>query len=96
MSILVHVSFQHHPHSRTAPIEMTPTNGNVAVSIEQIVSKLDTASEENTRLRDAIRANNLLLDQKIKQFEPLVEENRSEQMREREREREGVGGGGGK
>ena len=61
------------------------------MSVEQIISKLDTASEENTRLRDALRANNQLLDQKLRQFEPLVEDNRSKGVCEvRERERDAV------
>ena len=63
----------------------------MVVSVEQIISKLDTASEENTRLRDALRANNQLLDQKLRQFEPLVEDNRSKgECEGREREREAV------
>ena len=64
------------------------TNGNVIVSVDQIISKLDTASEENLRLRNALLANNQLLDRKLQQFEPLIAEN------ERELREEGEGGGG--
>ena len=68
--------------SRTAPQEVgglpPPTNGNMVVSVEQIAMKLNFASEENLRLRNALLANNQLLDEKLKQVEPLVNENQSE------------------
>lgn len=76
------------PPSRTAPQEIHVVggggggvaplpNGSVVVSVDQIITKLDIASEENVRLRNALHANNQLLDQKLKQFEPLVRENES-------------------
>lgn len=60
----------------TAPLD----NGNVMVSIDQIIMKLDIASEENMKLRNALHANNQLLDQKLQQFEPLIRENKSEKF----------------
>ena len=77
------VPSSHNPCSRTAPLETAAANGNVLISVEQIVSKLDTASEENMRLRNALHANNQLLDQKLRQFEPLVQENQSKREWER-------------
>ena len=75
--------------SRTAPLEGTAANGNMVISVEQIISKLDTASEENVRLRNALQANNHLLDQKLRQFEPLVQENKSEREEGKKGYREG-------
>ena len=66
------------PPSRTAPQEVHMRDGNMIVSVEQIIMKLDMASEENVRLRNTIHANNQLLDQKLKQFEPIIAENQSE------------------
>ena len=59
--------------SRTAP-----QDGSVVVSIDQIIMKLDMASEENVRLRNTLHANNQLLDQKLRQVEPIIRENDSE------------------
>ena len=53
-------------------------NGNLVISVEQIISKLDVASDENVKLRNALHANNQLLDQKLRQFESLFQENASE------------------
>lgn len=66
------------PPSRTAPQEVHMRDGNMIVSIDQIITKLDVASEENVRLRNTLHANNQLLDQKLKQFEPIIAENQSE------------------
>lgn len=60
-------------YSRTAP-----QDGSVVVSIDQIIMKLDMASEENVRLRNTLHANNQLLDQKLRQVEPIIRENDSE------------------
>ena len=50
----------------------------MVISVDQIIMKLDVASEENVRLRNTLHANNQLLDQKLKQFEPIIRENDSE------------------
>lgn len=60
-------------YSRTAP-----QDGSVVVSIDQIIMKLDMASEENVRLRNTLHTNNQLLDQKLRQVEPIIRENDSE------------------
>jgi hypothetical protein len=74
------INIHFHFPSRTAPAPQEPhvTDGSVIVSVEQIITKLDMASEENMRLRNTLHANNQLLDQKLKQFEPIIRENDSE------------------
>ena len=72
-----------YPTSHTAPQELHGGpgglgNSSMVVSVDQIIMKLDMASKENVRLRNTLHANNQLLDQKLKQFEPIIRENDSE------------------
>ena len=81
--LLASLYVRFYPSSRTAPQELHGGpgglgNGSVVVSVDQIIMKLDVASEENVRLRNTLHANNQLLDQKLKQFEPIIRENDSE------------------